>query len=34
MKKKKDIYNPKIEKFKYLELIDKNKFWPIFNTDS
>ena len=34
MKKTKNKYDPKIETVKYLELIDKNKIWLIFNTAS
>ena len=32
LKKQKNKYDPKIERFKYLELIDQNKIWPIYNT--
>ena len=32
MKKTENKYDPKIETVKYLELIDQNKIWLIFNT--
>ena len=34
MKKQKNKYDPKIETVKYLELIDQNKIWLIFNIAS
>ena len=33
-KKTENNYDPKIERFKYLELIDLNIIWLIFNTES
>ena len=33
-KKQKNKYDPKIEMVKYLNLIDRNKIWLIFNTAS
>ena len=34
MEKWKNKYYPKIKTVKYLELIDQDKFWIIFNTAS